>query len=493
MKAPPVGDRPAKEEKDEPAVRRQKGPKAIHTVLGPLLFVLVLLLPGDIPFAVRCGIGLLLWMTWWWITRPVHLAVTGFLPLVVAAVFDFVPVGEILPSYSAPLIILLLSANIMTTLWERWGLDRRVALVSLIGVGTNTTRQIMVWFIMAMLLSAILPNTIVAATMIPIVVAMLRFIGIEDLWESRVGTALVLAVAWGTSAGGVTTPLGGAPNLLTVQFVEDYTGEEFLFITWLTRFLPLALTVMLAMLLFVRFVFRPEISEVPGSRTYFRKELGMLGRMSTPEKWGLAVFSAATLLAFTRPLYSTLFPSLTPPFVFLTLAIACFVIRHRGEPIITWEYAQSKMMWGLFYLFAGGTALGRILTESGTALFMADALVPYARGGGLAAVLIFGVLTTVMTQTTSNTAAVAVTVPITISTFQSLGMNPIPFIYIVTAIGNCGFVLPTSSGGTAVAAGYGVNLKTMFVKGLWASLLVLGLVAGVGYLLAMFWPAFGTA
>jgi len=33
--------------------------------------------------------GLLAWMAWWWITRPVHLAVTGLLPLAVAAVTFF--------------------------------------------------------------------------------------------------------------------------------------------------------------------------------------------------------------------------------------------------------------------------------------------------------------------------------------------------------------------------------------------------------------------
>ena len=72
--------------------------------------------------------------------------------------------------------------------------------------------------------------------MIPIVVAMLRFIGIEDLWNSNLGTALVIAVAWGTSAGGATTPLGGAPNLLTIEFIQEtVTGQEFAFTTWFTR------------------------------------------------------------------------------------------------------------------------------------------------------------------------------------------------------------------------------------------------------------------
>ena len=172
-------------------------------------------------YEVRCSLGLLVWMSWWWITRPVHLAVTGFLPLAVVSVFDFAPIARILPAYATELIILLLSANILTTAWTRWGLDRRIALASLIGIGTNTTRQILAWFAIGMILSAFLPNTIVAATMIPIVVAMLRFVGIEDLWESNLGTALVIAVAWGTSAGGAMTPLGGAPNLLTIEFIQE--------------------------------------------------------------------------------------------------------------------------------------------------------------------------------------------------------------------------------------------------------------------------------
>ncbi len=215
--------------------------------------------------------------------------------------------------------------------------------------------------------------------------------------------------------------------------------------------------------------------------------------MSVQEKWALFLFSAAAILAFTRPLYSDLVPAFTPAFAFLTFAILCYVVRSRGENLMTWEYAQGKMMWGLFYLFAGGTALGRILSETGTAAYIADMLVPYASDGGLLAVTVFATLTILMTQITSNTAAIAVTVPITISTFQSLDINPLPFVYIVAAVGNCGFMLPTSAGGPAVAAGYGINLKTMLIKGFWATLLALTVVVLVGYLLALYWPAFSTA
>ena len=83
--------------------------------------------------------------------------------------------------------------------------------------------------------------------------------------------------------------------------------------------------------------------------------------------------------------------------------------------------------------------------------------------------------------------------PITISTFEGLGLNPIPFVYIVAVAGNFGIMLPSSAGGPAIAAGYGVNLKTMFSWGLWLTALILIVIIGVGYLLAKYWPGFGVA
>jgi sodium-dependent dicarboxylate transporter 2/3/5 len=330
--------------------------------------------------------------------------------------------------------------------------------------------------------------------MMPIVVAMLRFIDIEDISRSVFGSALLLAVAWGTSVGGSGTPVGGAPNLLTVQFIESQLiDHEFLFTTWVTRILPLTVLTAVVAFVFMRFAFRPEMDRVEGTHEYFRHELNKLGRIRNPEWWGLALFALATVLAFTRQLYAEQIPGLTPAFAFLVCAVLVFVVRHKGEPLLTWEYAQGRMVWGLIYLFAGGSALGQILSETGTAQFLAEQLVGMAVGGGLIAIIAFVVLTVGLSQITSNTAAVAIVVPITISTFESAGLNAIPMVYIVAAAGNYGLILPSSSGGCAVAAGYGVNLRMMSVWGfVLTGLVILALIAG-GYVLATFWPGFGIA
>lgn len=469
--------------------------KALHLVGAPSAFLLlVLFLPSSAPYPVRASMGLLLWMSWWWVFQPVHLAVTALLPLAVLALFDFLPVASILPAYAQQLVILLLGANVLATLWTRWGLDRRIALACLVSVGTRTRRQILVWFGVAALLSTILPNTVVAASMMPIVLAMLRYIKIEDVGKSAFGSALLLAVAWGTSVGGSATPLGGAPNLLVVQSLEqELVSSEFLFTTWVTRLIPFTLVIAGVSLAFLIIALKPEKVEVEGTRTYFANEFESLGRMSVPEKWGLVLFLSAALLAFTRQFYASILPGLAPAFAFLVCAILCFVIRHRGEPLLEWDYAQGHMVWGLIYLFAGGSALGQILSETGTASFLAERLVPLAGSGSLVAVLVFSLLTIGITQITSNTAAIAIIVPITINTFQGLGMNPIPFVFIVAAAGNCGLMLPSSAGGPAVAAGYGVNLKTMFYRGFWLTGFIWLAIVLVGYLLVSFSPGFGSA
>jgi sodium-dependent dicarboxylate transporter 2/3/5 len=469
--------------------------KSLHLFGAPAAFLLLAFAPiAGVPYAVRASLGLLVWMAWWWIASPVHLAVTGFLPVVVVALFGFLPVGNILPLYSEQLLFLLIGANTLATLWRRWGLDRRIAIFSLMAVGTDPRRHVVAWFLVAAVLSSVLPNAVVAAAMMPIVIAMLRFIGIEKMDTSVFGSALLIAIAWGTSIGGMGTPLGGAHNLLAVQILErGLLHREFLFSTWIWRLLPITLLLTGASAVFMWFVFRPEMARIEGSGGYFVEELRTLGPMSSQEWWGLVLFSSATLLAFTREFYARALPGMTPAVVFLTLAVVSFMVRRKGAPLLEWPYAETHMVWGLIYLFAGGSALGQILSDTGTAKFIADRLTPFAGHGGFQAIALFTLLTLVIKQIMSNTATVAVMLPITITTFSGMGLNPVPYVYIVTAAANMGLMLPPASAGPAIAAGFGVNLKTMAWSGLWLTAIIWVLLVGLGYALTVAWPGFSVA
>jgi len=58
-------------------------------LVGPLLFlVTLLLLQGWLEFQAKVAIGTVIWMACWWIMRPVHIAVTAMLPVVINSLFD---------------------------------------------------------------------------------------------------------------------------------------------------------------------------------------------------------------------------------------------------------------------------------------------------------------------------------------------------------------------------------------------------------------------
>jgi hypothetical protein len=66
-------------------------------------------------------------------------------------------------------------------------------------------------------------------------------------------------------------------------------------------------------------------------------------------------------------------------------------------------------------------------------------------------------------------------------------------VYLVAAAGTYGLMLPSSSGGPAIAAGYGVDLKRMFGSGLKLTLLIGVTLVAAGYALTTWWPGFGVA
>ena len=178
--------------------------ETINKVIGPLLFIASLyLLPHGVfdTFQSRAAIGTVLWMAYWWITEALDYAVTAFLPIIVNALFNLVDMKDVIANYASETILLLLGASILTVSWEIVGLDKRVACAFLSIVGTSLTTQILFWFLLSTALSTILPNAVVTATITPIAVSMLRYLGIEKVSESEPASIILMSIAWGAGIG----------------------------------------------------------------------------------------------------------------------------------------------------------------------------------------------------------------------------------------------------------------------------------------------------
>ena len=462
--------------------------------IGPALFLLLsLLLPSSVfdTFASRAAIGTVAWMASWWVTGPIDYAVTAFLPIALNALFQMTSMSSVIANYASETIMLLLGASILTVSWEKTGLDKRIAAAFLRYVGSDFRMQIVFWFVLSAALSAVLPNAVVCATVTPIAVSMLNFIGEGNIRDSKVGSKLLLTIAYATGLGGLASPLGGAMNLVTVDYIQQLTGQEYMYINWVVRFLPIMLVLGVSNILFMlRDVKKGTV--LGGTREYFLEQYRSLPKMSFAEKAALALFGIATVLSFTRQFYQNLLPGLKPAYVFIICAIISFLIVNAdGERLMLWKSVQKKIVWELIYIFAGGLAAGTLIKGSGAA----DAIGAMVSGmnltGGVITIFVILTLTLLLSDVTSNTATAAVAIPVVISVINGIGQNPIPFIYIASVGVNLSYMLPTSI--RAIPVGYGLEPKYMLREGWKMTVMVLLLMTVVCTLLYYFWPAFSLA
>ena len=467
--------------------------RIVNLIVGPLLLVLsVFLLPESIfaEVASRTAVGTVAWMAYWWITAPVDFAVTAFLPIAVNAVIPMVDMSEVISNYASETILLLLGASILTVSWEKTGLDKRIAAKCLSLIGSNLRYQIVFWFLLSAVLSALLPNAVVCATITPIAVSMLKYVGEGDISSSKKGSIILLTVAYAAGVGGLATPLGGAMNIITVDYIQQLTGKEYMYTSWVIRFLPIMLVLVASNIIFL--VLKVKKTDTIGiSKEYFKQQYKLLPKISREEALSFALFVVATVLVFTRQLYQSLLPGLKPAYVFIICAIVSFLISCKdGTRLMVWKSVQTKIVWELIYIFAGGLAAGTLINKSGAAQAIGDAVSRTNLDGGFLTVLIIVTMTVLLSDITSNTATAAVSIPIVISIISGIGKDPIPYIYIASIGVNLSYMFPTSI--RAIPVGYGLQPKYMLKQGIPLTVIVILLMSVLGYMLLKFWQAFST-
>ncbi|MFI3173381.1 MAG: SLC13 family permease [Eubacteriales bacterium] len=437
---------------------------------------------------MRAAIGTVVWMAVWWVSSCADYAVTAFLPIAINAVIVMSPMSNVIANYSSETILLLLGASILTVSWEEVNLDKRIAYTFLALIGSSLTSQVIFWFLLATGMSAVLPNSIVCATITPIAVSMLRYVGIEDIKKSEIGALILMLIAWGAGLGGLATPLGGAMNLVVVDYIEQYTGTEFMYMDWVIKFAPIMLLLIVSNLLFVLFI-KPKDVNLEGSKEYFIQKNKELGKITGNERTCLALFAIATVLSFSRSLYSSLLPGLEPAYIFIICGLVSFLIKKPdGNRLMVWKSVQKKIVWELIYIFAGGLALGTLITQSGAADALGSVLSSANIRNQLLLILVIIVLTIVLSDLTSNTATAAVAIPIVLNLTIAMGLDPIPYLLAASVGVNLSYCMPTSI--RAVPVGYGLPPNYMFKHGIKLTVIVVALMTVAVWGMMEFWPYF---
>jgi sodium-dependent dicarboxylate transporter 2/3/5 len=462
----------------------------IYIIIGPVIFALTVLLLSDIfDDSSAKAVGVSLWMIFWWITRPVHITVTGLVPVVANSFFNIIPMGDVTSQYASDSIILVFGSGLITLPWAVIGLDRRVALKALSVIGPSMKSQITVWLLASIAFSTVLPNVAVCSLFTPIAVSMLVAAGYDDIPSAAPAVPILLAIGWGVSLGGAGTPLGGAMNITAISFLEEYTGQEFMYVDWVVRIIPF-LIIASAVLLLGMLMMPMKVKKLDGTKEFFERNYRELGPMKRDEKICLTLFIVAMAGAFTRPAYASLLPGLTPAYMFLFIGfISFFIITADKGFLLTWDTTQKGMMWGMMILFASGLAMGKLLNVSGASTYIAQLVSGMSLDGGLLTIVVIVVFARIISELTNGTTAAAVCCPIVFGFASEAGLNPVPYWFVLTMAYNAEFLLPLSV--RAIPIANGLDADQMLKRGIPLTIMNMVVVIIFGYLAIKFWPNYG--
>ncbi|WP_339650749.1 DASS family sodium-coupled anion symporter [uncultured Maribacter sp.] len=444
-------------------------------VLGPVSFFLILFFfhPEGLSEQANAVLASTIWIAIWWITEAIPIAVTALLPIVIFPLSGGLDLSATSESFGHKYVFLYMGGFIIAIAIEKWNLHRRIALNIISLIGSDVRKIILGFMVATAFLSMWISNTATAVMMLPIGLAIIKQLQdnpdtIEDE-NQTFGKALMLAIAYSASIGGLATLIGTPPNLVLAGVILDTYGYEITFMQWFIFGLPISIIlIFICWKYLTKYAFTFKQKTFPGGKEEIKRLLSKLGKISYEEKVVAFVFTLTAFCWITRSfLLQKILPSLDDTIIAIFFAIVLFLIpsKKKGEQLINWEEAV-KMPWGIILLFGGGMALAKGFEESGLASWIGSQMTSLAGLPILVLVLVLIAAVNFLTEITSNLATTAMLLPVLAP--MALTINVHPFVLMVGAAvaASCAFMLPVATPPNAVVFGSGyLRIPDMVSKG----------------------------
>ena len=407
---------------------------------------------------IVAGVGL--WMAVWWSTEAIPVAATAFIPLVSFPLLQVMPVKAVAQSYAHPTIFLFLGAFLLALSVEKWALHRRIALNVLVRTGTDGRKLILGFMVAGALLSMWMTNTSTSMMLLPIatsVAAMVveRSSDVSDDDKRAFQVALLLALAYATTIGGMSTIIGTPPNVLLAGFMEETYGIQIAFFDWMLIGLPLALVLLpLGWVVLTRVAFRVDVPASPEVADVIHSMREEMGAMTSPQRRVGLLFLTVVALWMARKWLNEVpgLEGLSDAGIVMAAALLLFVIPSgNGSParLMQWDDV-ARLPWGVLILFGGGLALAAQVSGSGLAVWLGESLLPVAGLGTLVLVAAAAGLVVFLTELTSNLATAATFLPVVAAIAAQSGIEPLVLCVPVTLAASCAFMLPVATPPNAI-------------------------------------------
>jgi sodium-dependent dicarboxylate transporter 2/3/5 len=458
--------------------------RRIGAVLAPAVFLLFLAMPiAGLPPAAQRLAAVLAAVVVLWVTEALPLPVTALLGAAACVLLGVAPAREVFAPFADPLMFLFIGAFIISRAIFLHGLDRRVAyaVLSIPWVGARPSRILLAFGAVTALISAWISNTATTAMMFGIglsILAALRAPETRATIDPRYATALMLMTSFAASVGGLATPVGTPPNVIGLGFIRSQLRVEIPFFSWMLIGVPIVLVLFTFLYVYLNAVAPAGVRELPAGAELIRRERAHLGPWTRGQR-SVAVAFVITVALWILPGlvalmageesagYLSLTRHLPEGVAALLGSLLLFILPGDKGAAITWQEAV-QIDWGVVLLYGGGFALGVLSFRTGLAEAMGRGLTGLLPIEGSFGMLLASVVVAViLSETTSNTAAANMVVPVVISIARATGVDPLEPALGATMAASLGFMLPVSTPCNAIVYGSGyIPLSSMIRHGL---------------------------
>lgn len=437
-------------------------PIGIAVLIGLLFFA-----GGAFLFSVAQAslIGLIALLVTLWTNEALPLGAVSLLPLILFPLFGVLDLNSVAPNYSKSIIFLFLGGFMLAIAIEKIKLHEYFS-AKLLNFFPNTPLGIIYALaITAALLSAILSNTTITLMLMPIALYLSSNIKLK--------IRFLLATAYGSSIGGILTPIGTAPNLILLGFLEDKGLPVLTFGEWVYMMFPIVGIMLLTIPYLLAMGVRNEcVKEIGGEVPSITNEQKRL--------YGIIIALAVVLVVntFTSQIWGI---ALDEKMILLGFGLMMFL---PGVGFLSWDDTRN-LPYEIIFLFGAGFSIAAAFGSTGLDAAIAEKLNFISSLPLWIMFLLVAFFVAFSTEVTSNTALTSIVIPIFYKFAE--GMSPVEgtlLLMVATVSASYAFILPIATPPNAIVMSSRViPIATMAKVGFKANIIGIVTVSFVAFTL----------
>ncbi|GAB6057443.1 SLC13 family permease [Desulfonatronum parangueonense] len=452
--------------------------KCTIAVLAGLL-VYALPTPDGLSIEGHKLLALLLTCLILWTTEAIPIGVTALFVGGGMIMFDIVGRNDAWTPYANPAVMFVLMIIMFGVVLNEVGLARRLMYHLLKVAGTNVMRLSFILAVGCTMLATILHDATVTVVMVFAFVPVFMAMGMKPGQGHRLPKFFIILIPLAASAGGFGTMIGGGRNPLALEILYRYQETNYGsykvigFLEYMLIQFPICFLTAVATWAMVYVLFRPKEKELTGVKLEYP------GPLRGAELGVAIVFIGAFVMWFLG--------DLTGWHVSVVAMLA--MIGFCAPGWVSFKTICDKFPWESWIVFGAGVSLGLALLKTGAGEFLAASFLPLLEGRSDFAIFYgLGFFGSFLSSLMSNSAAVALALPVTLPMADMLGMSPTA-VALLAPMTTSFIMLVIGCPPTIIAYSSGYFTQVEFIKVAVPWCLILLLVACFGAL--VWWPLIG--